>query len=254
MNASDSQEIRELFNECLQMYATALGRDDMSLFSEQDAGCVTEVDPTILATAETVSVEHFLTNAVGEKIVVQSTKGPLHGQEGEIVGVFGIFRDVTDQRRAGDKLRTLNEELDVRVRKRTEQLETAIREQESFSYSVSHDLRAPLRHINGYCTILEEDCGDSLTTEAWNYLEKIRVSSRKMGQLIDELLELSRLGRSELKNNAINLGDLAGKISIKLQELAPERKAEFLLAPNLTVNGDRVLLALVLENLLGNAW
>lgn len=156
--------------------------------------------------------------------------------------------------RVADENRKLNEDLDLRVRERTARLESAMQEQESFCYSVSHDLRAPLRHINSYGAILEEECGGCLTGEARAYLERIRASSATMGILIDDLLELSRIGRFKLLKKNVHLSECAGAIARRLQESEPGRSAEFVIAPRLMVDGDRILLVQLLENLLGNAW
>jgi light-regulated signal transduction histidine kinase (bacteriophytochrome) len=185
---------------------------------------------------------------------VQATKGPLRDEQGSIVGVFGISRDVTENRRVEDEIRLLNAELDLRVRERTARLEAAIQEQESFCYSVSHDLRAPLRHINSYSAILQEECAECLSPEVHGYLERIRISSRNMGKLIDDLLELSRVGRSPLQMTEVNLSELTGEIAFRLQRSEPERRAVFSILPELTARGDRTLLELVLVNLLENAW
>lgn len=156
--------------------------------------------------------------------------------------------------RAAHENQKLSEELDLRVQDRTARLQAAMQEQEAFSYSVSHDLRGPLRHINSYSAILEEECGACLTPEARGYLERIRGSSARMGALIDDLLELSRIGRTELTRKPVPLSELAVAVSYRLQESEPERGAQFLIVPGLTVQGDRVLLGQLLENLLGNAW
>ena len=234
--------------------AQALGKDDRYLFSCEEAGAIMERDREVLRTGAIRQTEHTLTNCSGELVVVQATKGPLRDEKGAITGVFGISRDVTESRRAEDETRKLNAELDLRVTERTIRLQAAIQEQESFSYSVSHDLRAPLRHINSYSAILAEECGECLTPEAHGYLERIRGASRSMGKLIDDLLELSRIGRSQLDKSAVNLSELARVISFRLQESEPGRRVEFTLAPDLTVNGDPILLQQALENLLDNAW
>jgi len=234
--------------------AQALGNDDSFLFPSAEALDIMERDRGILRTGEMRSLEEEITNCSGEKIVVQATKGPLRDELGSIVGVFGISRDVTEQRRAENEIRLLNSELDLRVTERTARLEAAIQEQESFSYSVSHDLRAPLRHINSYSAILQEECAGCLSPEVHGYLERIRISSCNMGKLIDGLLELSRVGRSQLQKNEVNLSLLTGEIACKLQRNAPERRAVFSIAPDLVAHGDRVLLGSVLMNLLENAW
>ena len=234
--------------------AQALGNDDSFLFPCAEARAVMEDDRQILRSGEIRSFEQTLTCASGEKVMVQATKGPLRDETGSIVGVFGIARDVTEYRRAEEEIRKLNAELDQRVTERTVRLQAAIQEQESFSYSVSHDLRAPLRHINSYSAILEEECGASLSPEAHGYLERIRVSSRVMGKLIDDLLELSRVGRSRLQRSPVDLSELARVIFLRLQESEPQREVAFTVAANLKVHADLALLQQALENLLDNAW
>jgi PAS domain S-box-containing protein len=234
--------------------AQVLGNADSLLFTGAEAEAIRELESEILSTGETRNLEQELTNGRGEKIVVQSTKGPLRGQNGAIIGVFGISRDVTENRRVEDEIRLLNEELDLRVTERTARLETAIKEQESFSYSVSHDLRAPLRHINSYSALLAEECAACLTPEALSYLERIRFASRSMGKLIDDLLELSRIGRSKLMKSRVDLGALAGAIFFRMREAEPERRVELVVAADLVAQGDPILLQQALENLLDNAW
>jgi DNA-binding response OmpR family regulator len=136
----------------------------------------------------------------------------------------------------------------------SEELELKNKELEAFSYSVSHDLRAPLRAISGFSRILAEEHGDNLNSEAKELLHKVQESARRMGQLIEDLLKLARTGRRPLARETVDLSGLAGEIVSRLQASEPERKASFVIAPSLVVNADRGLLEVVLENLLGNAW
>ncbi len=158
--------------------------------------------------------------------------------------------------------------LEERVRERTAEVQAqamiiegeraalayANRELESFAYSVSHDLRAPLRAINGFGQALEEDCGASLDEEGRDYLRRIRMASQRMGHLIDDLLMLSRVSRQQLQRQEVALSRIAEEIMAELQEASPERRAEVIIEPGLRASGDGHLLRVVMENLLGNAW
>jgi len=152
------------------------------------------------------------------------------------------------------ELKAANELLELRVMERTADLQAAIREQESFSYSVSHDLRAPLRHINSFSAILTEEFGEALPEKARDYLDRIRNASCRMGALIDHLLELSRVGRTQIHPGPADLSELARSILAGLQETEPGRCVETRIEDGITVLGDQALLRQLLENLLGNAW
>ena len=151
-------------------------------------------------------------------------------------------------------IRRLNEELEQRVLDRTAQLQASNQELEAFAYSVSHDLRGPLRAMEGFSAALLSDYRDSLDKQGQHYLDRIQQASQRMGQLISDLLNLSRITRSELTSQSVNLGRLAREIAAELQTLNPQRQAEFIIAEPLTVQGDAHLLQIALQNLLGNAW
>ena len=174
--------------------------------------------------------------------------------DGRIDYVLALYDDITERKRAEREVLTLQSTLEQRVQERTAQLERAMSEQESFSYSVSHDLRSPLRHINSYLAILQEEYAQELPQEAGYYLRRARVASAKMGKLIDDLLELARVSRSKLVKETIDLSDLAGVVLSGLSESDPDREVQVEIAPGLSAQGDRILMGLVLENLLGNAW
>ena len=175
-------------------------------------------------------------------------------QKGKPPLLVAIKTDITERKEIEVAVKQLNERLDRRVAQRTAQLEAAILEQEAFSYSVSHDLRAPLRHINSFCAILQEDFGASLADQARDYLDRISDATRKMGVLIDELLELSRVSRVVLQHVPVNLSDLAARIALTLKETEPKRAVEVVIVPDLYANCDPTLVRQLLENLLGNAW
>ncbi len=152
------------------------------------------------------------------------------------------------------ELRDLNAELEQRVRERTLRLEAANQELEAFSYSVSHDLRAPLRSIDGFSQILLKNYGAQLDSKGQDYLSRVRRASQRMGELIDDMLLLSRVARSEIHKEQVDLSALARSISAELKQAAPERVVEFVIADGIEANGDAKLLRILLENLLGNAW
>jgi signal transduction histidine kinase len=149
-----------------------------------------------------------------------------------------------------EQLLQLNTELELKA----SQLTAANKEMEAFSYSVSHDLRSPLRALDGFSQVLEEDYADHLDEEGKRYLARIRAASQRMGQLIDDLLELSRLTRSEMRRKQVNLSEMAYKIVAELREQNPDREVECHIEDDLIVNGDVALLRVVMNNLLGNAW
>ena len=181
------------------------------------------------------------------------------GELGELGRAFDemavkLSREISECKQAEAEIRQLHLGLEQRVRERTHMLEAAVKEQESFSYSVSHDLRSPLRHINSYLAILMEEFGRSFPPEARSYMEKACAASVKMGKLIDDLLELSRVGRTDIVKECVDLSSLAVGILAMLQETEPARAVEVVVAKDLSAQGDQNLLRLVLMNLLGNAW
>ncbi len=165
-----------------------------------------------------------------------------------------LRREVAERRRAEAELQDLTQDLERRVLERTAQLEAANGELEAFSYSVSHDLRAPLRGIDGFSQVLQEDYQDRLDEAGRSHLARIRAGTGRMGELIEDLLNLAKVGRGELNLAEVDLSALAGDILAGLARTEPERRLAARIQPGLTVRADPRLLRVALENLLGNAW
>jgi PAS domain S-box-containing protein len=178
---------------------------------------------------------------------------PLRDGSGGVFAALALSTDITERKRAEEQIRQLNEDLEGRVRRRTGELETANHELEAFSYSVSHDLRAPLRGIDGWSMALLEDYGQSLDETARRYLARVRSETQRMGLLIDDMLQLSRVTRSEMKREEVDLSVLAHGVAAHLLEDNPGRRIEFRIEDGLRVRGDMRLLEVALTNLLNNA-
>ena len=174
-------------------------------------------------------------------------------QTGLLITMVGTIQDVTERKEADDEIRRLNGELEQRVQQRTAQLEAANHELEAFSYSVSHDLRAPLRGIDGWSLALAEDFESSLDVKANEYIGRIRNEAQKMGALIDDLLQLSRVARAEITFKSVNLSALVRSIAARMQELHQGRHIQFIIEDGLIAEGDSQLLEIALTNLLDNA-
>jgi hypothetical protein len=165
-----------------------------------------------------------------------------------------IIQDISVRRRAEEAIRRMNAELEARVRARTSELEEANRELESFAYSVSHDLRAPLRAMDGFSQLLVEEYGERLDAEGLRYLARVREGAQRMGRLVDDLLRLSRVARTELKLESVDVSALALELLGELRSAGPGRRVEAVVAPGLVAQADRDLLRILLDNLLQNAW
>lgn len=165
-----------------------------------------------------------------------------------------LGRQVTERVRAEQEILRLNTELEDRVRDRTSQLEAANHELEAFSFSVSHDLRAPLRAIDGFSQALLEDFPNDVPEEAKRYLSRIRTATLRMGQLIEDLLNLSRVSRGSLDRTQVDMSELAKQVANDIRQHDPDRIVELSIWDGMSVQADHRLLRAALENLLGNAW
>lgn len=190
----------------------------------------------------------------GELRTVLAHANPIRDEAGALLGAVNILVDITERKRAEAALTESRDELEKRVRERTEELEALNRELESFNYSVSHDLRAPLRGIDGFSRVLEEDYAGELDDAARGYLKRIRSAAERMGILIDALLGFSRIVRGGLDKRPVDLSRIARATVEGLATRHPGRDVHVEVAPGLQAFGDERLLSAALENLLENAW
>lgn len=185
---------------------------------------------------------------------IADSGAPIRGDDGGILGVILVFRDITEEYRMQTEILTHRDELEQRVAARTRELERSNRELETFSYAVSHDLRAPLRSINGFSEALLEDNSPQLDDSGKDYLKRIAAAAVHMGELIDAMLVLSRVTRQGIRHTRVDLSGIANSIIEELQERDSSRQVEWVIKDGLHAEGDADLLHIVLENLLENAW
>ncbi len=174
----------------------------------------------------------------------------LYNEEGKIIGRLSSGEDITEQKQAEIHIKKLNRELQYRATA----LEATNKELEAFAYSVSHDLRAPLRSIDGFSQILLEDYHNKIDEQGKNYLIRVRTATKRMDQLILDMLNLSRITRNKIKKQEVDLSELANNIAGELMKNQPDRQVKFIIQPGVTVTADGRLMQVVMENLIGNAW
>ena len=211
---------------------------------EEDAELVNRVSAGFLSgqTPRTLNVNRNYRKD-GSVIICEWYNSAIHNSEGKMSSVLSLVLDITQRRAAEDNLK-----------KYTQELEAANKELEAFSYSVSHDLRAPLRAMDGFSQMLLEDCADQLDDRNKEHLNRIRNASQLMSRLIDDILRLSRVGRAEMNFAEVDLSEMARSILEELQSANPKREARIIIASGIKVSGDASLVKIMLQNLLENAW
>jgi PAS domain S-box-containing protein len=227
-----------------------IGKNDYDFFPQDQADFFTKKDRETLAGGMLVDIqeEPLSTKRQGLRIL-HTRKIPIPGADGKARYLLGMSEDITARKQAERLIWELNEQLGVRAA----QLEATNKELESFTYTVSHDLRAPLRAIAGYARMLTDDYGDKLDHEAQRFLGVIGANTRMMSQLIDDLLAFSKLGRQSMSYLEVDMATLAREAFDGLGELPGQAAAELVLNPLPMVLGDRLLLRQVWANLLSNA-
>ncbi|MEK8090088.1 PAS domain S-box protein [Thermithiobacillus plumbiphilus] len=235
------------------------GRHFSALWPEAEWPRIEQVFGEVLSAGRPASLSEVrLQHREGYPVTVSLYLDPVL-EAGQVMRLICVLnapaaQPLHDYQRVEDEIRRLNVELEQRVSERTAQLSAVNQELEAFCYSVSHDLRAPLRAINGFSQALAEDCKGALSREGELHLGRICQATQRMGQLIEDLLKLSRMTRSEMCREWVNLSTLARSICADLRTRQPERQVACVIAPNVVAHGDPRLLHIVLENLLGNAW
>ncbi len=220
-----------------------IGKTDYDLFPESEADFFQKKDRETLRNKVLVDIpEEPIQTANGQRWL-HTKKVTIVDDQGTPLYLLGISQDITDRKNA-----------DSELRRAKEQAERASKELESFSYSVAHDLRAPLRGIDGFSQALLEDYGSTLDERARRYLDRVRESAQRMALLIDDLLALSKVNRSQLNLRTVDLSALAQTAVAALQRLEPAREVELVIEPGLSVQADPRMLSIALDNLFGNAW
>lgn len=235
--------------------AQALGKRCLSWLNHDERRyLLAQLEPLLAGKRSNVLLELRLRRPAQEDLWVELSMCASHAENGAVEGLYGSLSDITERKRAEAALYDINEELERRVRLRTAELEASNRELEAFSYSVSHDLRAPLRAIDGFSQIIREDYGQVLDEQAHGHLQRIRAASQRLSSLIDDLLELGRITRTPLQRTEVDLSLLARNILRDLQAREPLRKVSVDIGAHLMARTDTALAQVLLNNLLSNAW
>ncbi len=231
-----------------------IGRRFHRFYTPEDAERKKPDQALAVATSEgRYQDEHWLVRKNGSPFWASFVITALRDETGKLTGFSSIARDVTKRKHAEDEIRRLNTALELQVRERTAELEAAYQEMEAFSYSISHDLRAPLIHIAGFVEMLKADLGPKLDDRSRRHLDTICNSTEHMGRMIAELLMISRLGRAEMHKVRLNLGDVVKDAQRELSEDLQNRTVSWMVSDLPEVQADPVLMRQAIVNLLSNA-
>ncbi|MBA4383544.1 MAG: hypothetical protein C0410_02290 [Anaerolinea sp.] len=230
------------------------GKTDFDIFPKEMADFYRKKDLEVLNLKQLVDIPEEPIQSLDSEIRIYHTKKiPILDEDGNAKYLLGISEDITERKQVEDKIRHLNTELEHRVKKRTEQLESSNKELEAFSYSISHDLRAPLRAINGYAQIIKENHFNNLSPIAVNYFDLIRKNAIVMGQLVDDLLNFSRLGRLALTKTKVDPVPIINDIIESMQSEIKPRKINFNIYKLPACRADAAYLKQIYVNLISNA-
>lgn len=231
-----------------------IGKTDLEIFKDENGPRGYAEDMRVLQTGKPLlNYEDCYSDEEGNQKWRLISKIPLYDEQRQIIGLVGIGQDITSRKAAEEEVKKMNEELEQRVAERTTQLQAANKELEAFSYSVSHDLRAPLRAIAGFSRILIEDYQESLTEEGRHVCDVISDSTKMMGQLIDDLLSFSRFRRTEIQYSGIDMNMLANSVFQEITTEEERKRITFTVEPLLQAKGDLNLIKQVWVNLISNA-
>jgi len=203
---------------------------------------------------QTVTSERRMQHKDGTVIWVHRSLSMVRDDNGHPLYFISVIEDISARKQIESEMDTLNAGLEARITERTAELETANRELSAFSYTLAHDLRAPVRAINGFSTMVMTACADFIDVKSQSNLKRVIAASERMGNLIDDLLHLARLSRQEMQPKEFNLGDLAISIVTALTAAGPERDVTIKIQAGMLAHGDTGLMHAALENLIGNAW
>lgn len=231
-----------------------IGTPFLEHVSEDDVSSVNTEMLSTLDGSDVLDFEFALLTASNERKDLIVNCAPRRNADGDIIGAIAVALDITARKEADLEIRNLNENLEKRVEERTSQLRSAVSELESFSYSVSHDLRSPLRTIDGFSLALMQDYEDILDEDGRDFLHRIRNATQRMGNLIDDMLSLSRVGRAEMFIEPVSLTAIVSESASILRSEDSQRDVELIIQDDVVVTGDERLLGIVMDNLMRNAW